>query len=500
MRIKVYLCLHKLYRMKKRLLLFIVLCLACVSLHASSPKYEMRAVWLTTNWGLDWPSRPVRRPADVVRQQRELVDILDRLQAMGINTVFFQARIRGEVFYASQYEPWAGVLSGGRNPGYDPLAFVVDECHRRAMECHAWLVTFPVGSNRQVKKQGRTSMVARHRSWCKPLAGEWFLDPGNPEVRSYLTDLVSEVVSKYDVDGIHLDYVRYPDDARRFPDADSFRKWGKGATSRTRWREQNITATVTAIYDEVKRLKPWVKVSSSPLGRYASLPGFPASWSCMEAVHQNPKYWLQAGKHDFIAPMMYFKEENYYPFLYDWAGACPAGSVASGIGVYRLDRANGNWSLDEIRRQIETTRQVGVGQAYFRYENLYRHTALSQWLTAWFYRYPALTPRCVGAPVRKVEAPASLQVEPLAGKSLLSWQPVDEAFTYIVYATDDSLQVDAGEQIAAVVPRTDREWILPATYRHYAVVARDRYGNESRPAVWSAPEIEIGKYEIKLYK
>ena len=161
--------------------------------------------------------------------------------------------------------------------------------------------------------------------------------------------------------------------------------------------------------------------------------------------------------------------------------------MASGIGVYRLDRANGNWSLDEIRRQIETTRQVGVGQAYFRYENLYRHTALSQWLTAWFYRYPALTPRSVGAPVRKIEAPASLQVEPLAGKSLLSWQPVDEAFTYIVYATDDSLQVDAGEQIAAVVPRTDREWILPATYRHYAVVARDRYGNESRPAVWSAP-------------
>ena len=103
-------------------------------------------------------------------------------------------------------------------------------------------------------------------------------------------------------------------------------------------------------------------------------------------------------------------------------------------------------------------------------------------------------------PVRKVEAPASLQVEPLAGKSLLSWQPVDEAFTYIVYATDDSLQVDVGEQIAAVVPRTDREWILPATYRNYAVVARDRYGNESRPVVWSAPELEIGKYEIKLYK
>lgn len=485
--------------MKKRLLLFFSVCLVCLTLCASSPKYETRAVWLTTNWGLDWPSRLARTPADARRQQQELVDILDRLHALGINTVFFQARIRGEVFYPSQYEPWAAVLSGGRNPGYDPLAFVIDECHKRAMECHAWLVTFPAGSNRQVRKQGSKSVVSRHRSWCKQVSGEWFLDPGNPAVRDYLTGLVGEIVSKYDVDGIHLDYVRYPDNARRFPDADSFKKWGRGEASLARWREENVTATVSAVYDEVKRLKPWVKVSSSPLGRYASLPGFPASWSCMEAVHQNPKRWLHAGKHDFIAPMLYFKEENYFPFLYDWAESCPAGSVATGIGIYRLDRENGNWSLDEIKRQIEATRQAGVGQTYFRYGNLHKHTALSQWLAAWFYRYPALTPRLVGAPAQAVTTPAPLQVEATEGCTRLSWQPVDEAFTYVVYATDDSLQVEAGEQIAAVLPGTDRAWVLPGSYRCLAVVARDRYGNESRPAVWERPRVEPGKYEIKLY-
>lgn len=485
--------------MKKRLLLFFSVCFAGLTLLASSPKYEMRAVWLTTNWGLDWPSRPMHTPVNARRQQQELVEILDRLQALGINTVFFQARIRGEVFYPSQYEPWAAVLSGGRNPGYDPLALIVDECHKRAMECHAWLVTFPVGSNRQVKRQGSRSVVARHRSWCKQLAGEWYLDPGNPEVRDYLVGVVDEIVAKYDVDGIHLDYVRYPDDARRFPDADSYRKWGRGASSLMNWREDNITATVSVIYDKVKQLKPWVKVSSSPLGRYASLPGFPAWWSCREAVHQDPKRWLQEGKHDFIAPMMYFKEENYFPFLYDWAESCPAGSVASGIGVYRLDRENENWSLDEIKRQIETTRQVGVGQAYFRYSNLHRHTALEQWLTAWFYRYPALTPRPVGAPAQTVAAPEGLRGEMVAGSTRLSWQPVDAAFTYVVYATDDSLQVEAGEQIAVVLPRTASEWILPGSYRCYAVVARDRYGNESIPAVWHSPTVEPEKYEIKLY-
>lgn len=269
--------------MKKRLLILLSVCFICVSIFPSSPKYEMRAVWITTNWGLDWPSRPVKVLSDRYIQQKELCYILDELQSVGINTVFFQARIRGEVFYSSRYEPWAAVLSHGQEPGYDPLAFVIEECHKRAIECHAWLVTFPVGSNRQVKKQGRSSVVARHRSWCKQLSGEWFLDPGNPAVKDYLRALVGEVVSKYDVDGIHLDYVRYPDNAMKFPDSDSFRKWGSRSKSLFRWREDNITGIVTAIYEEVKRLKPWVKVSSSPLGRYASLEGFPAEWSCMEA-------------------------------------------------------------------------------------------------------------------------------------------------------------------------------------------------------------------------
>lgn len=484
--------------MKKRLSIFLSVCLFSISMFAVSPKYEMRAVWLTTNWGLDWPSRPVRTLSDVRIQQQEMLDILDNLQAMGINTVFFQARIRGEVFYASQYEPWAMVLSGGRNPGYDPLAFVIDECHKRAMECHAWLITFPVGSNRQIKKMGQTSVVFRHRSWCKQQSGEWFLDPGNPDVEGYLKQLVHEIVSKYDVDGIHFDYVRYPDRAAKFPDADSYRKWGAGSPSLARWREDNITRTVSALYDEVKRLKPWVKVSSSPLGRYASLPGFPASWSCIEAVSQNPKRWLQEGKHDFIAPMMYFKEENFYPFLHDWANSCSAGQIASGIGVYRLDKNEGNWPLHEITRQIEATRRLGVGQAYFRYGNLYRHTALRQWLVAGFYAFPALPFGATAENGSGIDAPESLQVCTNVGMSTLSWAPVDEAFTYILYATDDSLDMNVGEQIVAILPKGTTSWICPVAYRCFAVTARDRYGNESRPVVWHTKQRDGNKYKITL--
>ena len=124
------------------------------------------------------------------------------------------------------------MLSGGRNPGYDPLALIVDECHKRAMECHAWLVTFPVGSNRQVKRQGNQSVVARHGRGASSWQANGFSTREIPEVRDYLVGVVDEIVTKYDVDGIHLDYVRYPDDARRFPDARFVSEMGAGGPPR----------------------------------------------------------------------------------------------------------------------------------------------------------------------------------------------------------------------------------------------------------------------------
>ncbi len=461
----------------------------------------MRAVWICTNWALDWPSQPIKCAADKAKQQAELVAMLDELQAMGINTVFFQARTRGEVFYSSQYEPWASALIEKGAPGYDPLTFVIEECHRRAMECHAWVVTFPAGSNRQVKRQGRESLVARHKSWCKQVAGEWYLDPGNPAVETYLIQLMSELVANYDIDGVHLDYVRYPDKADRFPDRDSFRKWGGAYRSLAAWREANITRVVSAIYDTVKSVKPWVQVSSAPLGRYASLPTFEASWSCMEAVSQNPKAWLTSGKHDFIVPMLYYQEPNYTPFLYDWATDCPSGSIASGLGVYRLEQESGAWELSILQQQIERARHLGAGQVYFRYEHLHRYTALRQWLSAWFYRYPALTPRKEIAQSVSPVSPEGLQVDEEGGGITVSWLPVTDAFTYIIYATDETLDISQGEQIVAVLPREETTYRLPYACKHIAVTARNRHGQESLPVTWYSPhrESKSEKYNLKYY-
>lgn len=144
--------------------LLILYLLLTFSVLNAQPKQEVRAAWLTTAYGLDWPRIKVRNPGDIIRQKEELVHILDQLKEANFNTVLFQARTRSAVFYRSKIEPFDGELTGvkGRDPGYDPLAFVIEECHKRGMECHAWLVAIPLGSQSYIRSMGNQSVVKKN--------------------------------------------------------------------------------------------------------------------------------------------------------------------------------------------------------------------------------------------------------------------------------------------------------------------------------------------------
>ena len=168
---------------------------------------------ITTLGGLDWPSQKATSPAGIERQKKELCNILDKLQEANFNTVLFQTRLRGDVIYPSALECFAESLTGhtGQNPGYDPLKFAIEECHRRGMEIHAWMVAIPIGNKRQVGLQGKQSVVRKHPELCKQFRGSWYLDPGNPGTAGYLSLMVREIVANYDIDGIHLYYIRYPE-------------------------------------------------------------------------------------------------------------------------------------------------------------------------------------------------------------------------------------------------------------------------------------------------
>jgi uncharacterized lipoprotein YddW (UPF0748 family) len=199
--------------MNKRIILLLFFVFLTGYSSAEIPKVEIRAAWLTTIYGLDWPKQPAHTESGFKRQRNELCLLLDSLQNANFNMIFLQVRLRGDVIYRSSIEPISNVFTGkyGIMPDYDPLAFAIDECHKRGMECHAWFVTFPVGSVKNVKEQGGRSVVKRKPNLCKRHDGKWYLDPGLPETRAYLRLLVNELIANYDVDGIHFDYIRYPE-------------------------------------------------------------------------------------------------------------------------------------------------------------------------------------------------------------------------------------------------------------------------------------------------
>ena len=452
----------------------------------ASPKYEIRAVWLTTNWGLDWPSAPASNSHEIAQQQKEMRAILDEVAALGFNTIFFQARTRGEVFYNSAIEPWSHIVSGkpGNSPGYDPLAFVIDECHSRGMECHAWLISIPAGSVRQSQRHGNNATSARHPEMCVKLKNEWYLDPGNPQTATYLASIAKEIATNYDIDGIHLDYIRYPGEHGRFPDDKSYATYGQGVPLKE-WRMNNITHIVHTVSNTVKAIDSSIMVSTAPLGRYEIIDGLPSSdWVCTGSACQDPISWLNNGYNDFIVPMMYYSQHNYFPYLADWVDRVGNnGYMVAGLGAYRMDKREGNWSLDELKEQITATRQHGTaGQAYFRMQHLRQFPDLAHLLACNYYQYPALIPPIRHCNTSTIPPTHSIEVSRCHTGDTIRWEAVEDAIRYAVYAsaTDSIDTSDSSQLIHTWV--TDTTVIVPASqYRSFAITAIDRYRRESLP-------------------
>ena len=322
------------------------------------PKRETRAVWLTTLANLDWPKNYARSEESINLQKQELIDILDKYQKANINTVLLQARVRAATIYPSDIEPWDQCITGveGRAPGYgyDPLGFAVEECHKRGMEIHAWIATIPVGAKNSLGC--RTLMKKGFR--IRNFSTGSYLDPADPGVAPYLASICGEIVRKYDVDGINLDYIRYPDGWPRpsYRDGDTPDQ-----------RRSNITAIVRAIHDEVKAIKPWVKMSCSPIGKHADLSRYSSkNFNAHDRVSQEAQEWMRLGLMDQLYPMQYFRGDNYYPFVADWVENAYKREIVTGLGTYFLDPREGNWTLGDLTRQMYVSRDLGVGHAHFR--------------------------------------------------------------------------------------------------------------------------------------
>lgn len=409
---------------------------------------EMRAVWLTTTYGLDWPKAKADTPDGIRRQKEELERILDRLVEDGYNTVFFQARMSGTTSYDSPYEPYGRVFTtSGEAPGYDPLSFATEACHKRGLTIHAWIVTYPLVSN----KQRPHPIVTKHPEWAIAHRGTRHLDPGNPSVRTYIARLAADIAKRYDVDGVHFDYFRYPEDAERFNDKKTFEKYGHGQ-SLEQWRRQNLTNQLAEIRELMNALRPEVQISVAPLGKYRKLAdlGRPHGWTAYEFVHQDVEEWARRGLVDFVAPMMYYKDHLFEPFLIDWQRSVGKYiPIIVGLAPYRTDASERSpWQPEVIKEQIAIARNHGAaGIAMFRTEHIGPKYPL---LRTYIQRAFSAKALPISLPRGKYLAPStprglSLKVD--QGQVLLSWvmPPNTEiGTTYRVWVT--SLNSDGIEQ------------------------------------------------------
>jgi uncharacterized lipoprotein YddW (UPF0748 family) len=330
------------------------------------PTKEVRGVWVGTVSQLDWP-----RGSGATAQKNSLLNIIQSMKEANFNTVVFQVRARGDLMYPSAIEPWAASLTNtkgiiyGTDPGYDPLQYAVDECHKRGMELHAWWNVFNVTikDTAPVQYAGPTHVSRAHPDWVKSYSGELFLDPGIPEVRTYLVSLVMEMVRKYDIDAVHFDYIRYP--SSTYDDAVTYAKYGNGQ-AKDDWRRENVTKFVREIYDSIMAVKPMMKIGSAVAGIYKSgIPGVGSGWYGYSAVYQNSQGWLQEKKHDYLAPMMYWALDYSTPYpltLQDWVINNYGRHVYGGVG------ASVETVYPQISRIVDTSRYFkSEGNFFFRY-------------------------------------------------------------------------------------------------------------------------------------
>ena len=438
--------------------------------------------------GLDWPTTKATNASGIERQKEELCKILDQLQACHINTVVLQTRLRGSVIYPSKIEPWDIILTGqyDRDPGYDPLAFAIEETHRRGMELHAWLVTVPAFKIEVARKMGKRSLLRTHPELLRKHGEQYYLDPGLPGSAEYLVSLCREIVSRYDVDGIHFDYIRYPEQAETFSDGASYRKYGKWKDKRT-WRLDNITRIVRMSYEAIKELKPWVRVSCSPVGKYNDMSRYSArGWSAYGAVYQDAQGWLSEGIMDMLLPMMYFQGDHFYPFAADWQEHTNGRTVAPGLGIYFLSPKEKDWEWGIIQRELCYLRHIGLGgQAYFRSRFLTDNTkGIYDYLARDYYPYPALLPPMTWQSSERPATPQLVTRERQGVNERLQWQP-QEGCRFVIYASDQSpVNTNEARNIVKVTYDTDYTYsMLGAYYHNYhlAITALDRYGNESLP-------------------
>jgi len=390
---------------------------------ADPPKHEFRGAWIASVTNLDWP-----KTTNPAAQQTDLVRILDEFQASGINAVFFQIRPEVDAFYPSDTEPWSRWLTGAQGrapePFYDPLAFAIEEAHKRGMELHAWFNPYRV--ERQVGNYplDPQNIASRHPEWTFTVGTYRQLDPGLPEVRDFVVEVVMDVVRRYNVDGVHFDDYFYPYPPNQISNQDdaTFAAHPRGFTNRAAWRRDNVNLFVAQVNDSLQAVRPEVKHGISPFGIWRS--GVPSGIVGLDAystIYADARAWLDAETIDYLVPQLYWAfggGQDYGLLAPWWESVRNERHLYPGLGLYKADRstfAGTLYNANEVPRQVRFNRaHEGIdGSVFFRAQNIsdFNSLGITDSLRMNLYQHPALVPPMAWKDMTAPPAPGELSSE-----------------------------------------------------------------------------------------
>lgn len=349
-------------------LLFTIHLLPIFSVAQSKP--EFRGVWVASVSNIDWPSA---KNLSSDSQKVEFIKLLDMHQANGMNAMIVQVRPASDAFYPSQYEPWSEWLTGKQGqppmPYYDPLAFMLEETHKRGMEFHAWMNPYRAAFNIEKSSIAATHITRLHPDWFLTYGDKKYFDPGNKQVQQYVTSIVKDVVSRYAIDAIHFDDYFYPYRiaGQEFPDDEKYQQYGNGMNKED-WRRSNTDSIIVMLYRAIKKENATCQFGISPFGVWRNIDKDPdgsntrAGQTNYDDLYADILLWLKSGWIDYVAPQIYweFEQKNApYKNVLDWWSTHTYGkNCYIGLGIYKAG-SNAYWKdKTQLPRQIEALRNT----------------------------------------------------------------------------------------------------------------------------------------------
>lgn len=489
--------------MKKISLFAILLVWLAGAMAQNPPKREFRGAWIQCVNGQFMGM-------GTEQMQRLLTSQLDSLQQVGINAIIFQVRPEGDALYQSAFEPWSRYLTGKQgqapSPMWDPLQFMIDECHRRNMELHAWINPY------RARTKGTVEMASYHPAKLYPdrfieYEGQLFFDPGQPENRKYICKVVADIVERYDVDAIHMDdyFYPYPVNGVPFNDDVTFARYGRGFADRGDWRRDNVNQLIREVQSTVRGLKPWVKFGVSPFGIWRNKKSDPEGSETNGLQNYDQLYadvllWVNEGWVDYNIPQVYWEighpAADYATLVGWWAGKASNRPLFIGQDVVRTVKHADpeNPSVHQLQAKMEMQRSLTAigGSCQWPASEVVDNTGNYRTLLKQnYHQYPSLQPTF---PFMDDEAPKKVRKVKVVWTEdgpVLFWTApkakteMDCARQYVVYRfpKGEKVNLDDPSRIVAITSKTFLELPYQGGKQKwsYVVTALDRLHNESKP-------------------